>query len=284
MKIRKWLLQACLGAGLIGAVSAVGQSSAISYQGRLNATGTPANGRFDFTLTLFGSATGGTPLAAAVTNLNVSVTNGLFTTSADFGTSVYAGGNRWLEIAVRTNGVAGLFTTLAPRQALAAAPVAVFALAGNQGAPGANGAPGTAGQNGTTAFGTGSVSVGGTGLAIPGLTQTVVVPTNCVVFVTTDGGITTQSTTSTGYSIIQVFLQIDGVSPTAGGYAYVTVLNSAGFTGAAAQWSLSQTATLSAGSHTLAVYASNVGGSAATVSGSSASALQGELTVLFLNK
>lgn len=276
--------QACLVAALIVAASALGQSSAISYQGRLNAAGTPANGRFDVVLTLFGSATGGSPLGAAVTNLNVGVTNGLFTASADFGTSAYAGGNRWLEIAVRTNGAAGPFTTLAPRQGLAAAPVAVFALSGNQGAPGTNGAPGTAGQNGTTAFGTGSVSVGGTGLAIPGLTQTVVVPTNCVVFVTTDGGITTQSTTSTGYSIIQVFLQIDGVSPAAGGYAYVTVLNSAGLTGAAGQWSLSQAITLSAGSHTLAVYASNVGGSAATVSGNSTSALQGELTVLFLNK
>ena len=284
MKIRKWLRQACLGAGLIGAASALGQSSAISYQGRLNTTGTPANGRFDIMLTLFGSATGGTPLVAAVTNLNVSVTNGLFMASADFGTSAYAGGNRWLEIAVRTNGVAGPFTTLAPRQGLAAAPVAVFALTGNQGVPGTNGAPGTAGQNGTTAFGTGSVSVGGTGVAIPGLTQTVVVPTNCVVFVTTDGGLLTQSATSTGYSIVQVFLQIDGVSPAAGGYAYVTALNSAGLTGAAAQWSLSQAITLSAGSHTLAVYASNLGGSAATVSGNSTSALQGELTVLFLNK
>lgn len=283
MKTNKLRLMVALLAWIIATAPALAQTSAISYQGQLTTAGNSANGGFDFVLKLFGAASGGTQIGAAVTNLNVSVTNGLFTTFADFGTNAYAGGARWLEVSVRTNG-AGLFTTLAPRQLLAATPVAVFALTGNPGVPGTNGTPGTARQNATTVFGTGSATVSGAAVALPGLTQTVVVPTNCVVYVTTDGGVMTQSTAATGYSVIQVFLQVDGVSLAAGGYAYLTVLNSAGWTGAAAQWSLSQALTLSPGSHTIAVSASNVGGSAATVSGSNSSALEGELTVLFLNK
>jgi len=52
--------------------------------------------------------------------------NGLFNLSLDFGQGAFNGSERWVEIAVRTNGAA-TFTTLTPRRSLAAAPQAHFA-------------------------------------------------------------------------------------------------------------------------------------------------------------
>lgn len=50
----------------------------------------------------------------------------LFSVALDFGVN-FSGGERWLEIAARTNG-AGAFTTLTPRQRITAAPYAITAL------------------------------------------------------------------------------------------------------------------------------------------------------------
>ena len=59
----------------------------------------------------------GTPLTHAA----VPVGNGAFTVSLDFGGGIFAGEARWLEIAVRTNGLTS-FATLQPRQPLTATP------------------------------------------------------------------------------------------------------------------------------------------------------------------
>jgi hypothetical protein len=55
----------------------------------------------------------------------VAVTNGLFAVTLDFGNQ-FPGADRWLEIAVRTNGV-GNFATLTPRQPLTPTPYAIRA-------------------------------------------------------------------------------------------------------------------------------------------------------------
>ena len=102
------------------------QSTAFNYQGRLNSTGAPASGAFDVRFSLFAMNTNGVSLAGPVTNSAVAVSNGLFTGAVDFGAGVFSGGNRWLELAVRTNG-SGAFTVLAPRQQITAAPYALYA-------------------------------------------------------------------------------------------------------------------------------------------------------------
>jgi hypothetical protein len=76
---------------------------------------------------LWDAASGGSQLGGTLTVAPVGVTNGLFTVTLDFGTRVFTGPPRWLEIAVRTNLLS--FTTLSPRQPLAATPYAI--LAGN---------------------------------------------------------------------------------------------------------------------------------------------------------
>lgn len=100
--------------------------TAFTYQGRLTDASGPANGAFDVRFTIHDAATAGSVVSPALTNSALSVSNGLFAVSLDFGIGVFNGSPRWLEIAVRTNGAAS-FTPLAPRQALTAAPYALFA-------------------------------------------------------------------------------------------------------------------------------------------------------------
>jgi len=97
------------------------QGTAFTYQGRLNDGGNPANGRYDLRFILYTADPGGSQAGPILTNSSTTVNNGLFTTSLDFGSGIFAGGNYWLEISVRTNG-SGSFATLNPRQKLAPAP------------------------------------------------------------------------------------------------------------------------------------------------------------------
>jgi len=103
------------------------QGTAFTYQGQLNDGGSPAGGRYDLNFTLYGSTNlAATALANPITNSAVTVTNGLFTTTLDFGPGIFTGTNIWLGIAVRTNGGTG-FTALSPRQPLLPTPYAIFA-------------------------------------------------------------------------------------------------------------------------------------------------------------
>jgi hypothetical protein len=103
--------------------------TAFTYQGRLTDAEAPANGSYDLEFKLFDAASGGSQVGSTVTLGSVGVTNGLFTVSLDFGTGVFAGNRRWLEMGVRPGGTGGAFTTLVPRQQLTAGPNTIFALA-----------------------------------------------------------------------------------------------------------------------------------------------------------
>lgn len=108
------------------------QGTAFTYQGRLNDNGNPATGKYDFQFAIYDSSSGGTLIAGPVTASAVVVSNGLFVVNLDFGSGVFTGPARWLNIGVRTNGSTGAFTTLSPRQPLLPAPYAIFAnTAGN---------------------------------------------------------------------------------------------------------------------------------------------------------
>lgn len=113
---------------LLSSVVAVGaQSSVFTYQGRLSSNGAPAEGDFDFRFTLQTTENLPSQIGVALTNAPLQVTNGLFVTQLDFGGGVFDGGPRWIEIGVRTNGSAGAYTVLAPRQLLTATPYAIRA-------------------------------------------------------------------------------------------------------------------------------------------------------------
>jgi hypothetical protein len=101
------------------------QGTAFTYQGRLNANGAVAGGLYDFRFRLDADPAGNTILNTMFTNA-IGVTNGLFTTTIDFGPGWFAGSNYWLEVDVRTNTAAN-YTTLTPFQSLTPTPYAVFA-------------------------------------------------------------------------------------------------------------------------------------------------------------
>ena len=113
---------------LLGVVTqAAPLGTAFTYQGQLSDGGLPANGNYDFTFTLFDQGSSVSPIAGPLTNAMVEVNHGLFTTTLDFGHGVLTGNDRWLEIAVRSNGVPTSFSPLTPRQLLTASPYALFA-------------------------------------------------------------------------------------------------------------------------------------------------------------
>ena len=119
----RWLAMALafnLGTGLVCA-----QGTAFTYQGRLTDNGSGPTANYDLRFTLYTSAVGNVVSAGPVTNSATGVTNGIFTTTLDFGATTFSGAVRWLEIAVRTNG--GAFTNLSPRQQLTSTPYAIRA-------------------------------------------------------------------------------------------------------------------------------------------------------------
>jgi len=91
------------------------QGTAFTYQGRLNDGSNPASGSYELEFRIFDVPAGGSPVAGPVTNSPTAVSNGLFTVTLDFGTSVFPGAARWLEIGLRTNG-GGAFTPAARRR------------------------------------------------------------------------------------------------------------------------------------------------------------------------
>jgi trimeric autotransporter adhesin len=101
--------------------------TAFTYQGRLQQLGAGANGSYDFRFILFTADLGGSQIGPIQTNSAVAVQSGLFTTEIDFGVNAFTGGERWLEIYVRTNG-SGTFTLLTPRQPVRPTPYAMHAV------------------------------------------------------------------------------------------------------------------------------------------------------------
>ena len=91
----------------------------------MNSAGSPANGLFDFRFRLDADPAGNTILTTVLTN-SIAVTNGLFTTTIDFGAGWFNGSNYWLEVDVKTNNFA-TYTALSPLQQLTPTPYAAFA-------------------------------------------------------------------------------------------------------------------------------------------------------------
>lgn len=123
------------------AASSFAQQSSITYQGQLRSSGAPFTGLADLEFRLFDQLSLGSQIGPAEVCLNCPVDEGLFQVDLDFGGGAFEGGQRWLEVRVNGN-------TLSPRQQVTAAPVAAFALAGNEGPEGPQGPPGEQGLPG----------------------------------------------------------------------------------------------------------------------------------------
>lgn len=109
---------------LLTATVSVAQTTAFTYQGRLTDAGNPASGSFQMQFKLFDSLNGGTQIGSTLTDLPVTVNQGIFSVRLDFGSAALTGANRWLEIAVRHNSGES-YSTLSPREQLASSPYSV---------------------------------------------------------------------------------------------------------------------------------------------------------------
>lgn len=107
-------------------VGASAQTTEFTYQGSMKDNSAPADGSYDFEFSLFDAVTGGSQLGSTVTRGGVSVANGVFNVSLDFG-SQFPGSARFLEIRTRQTGT-GAYTTLNPRQPVTSAPYSVKSL------------------------------------------------------------------------------------------------------------------------------------------------------------
>jgi hypothetical protein len=125
--MKRWLVVSGLSAlvALSTLADAFAQGTAFTYQGFLRQGGTPVNTNHDFQFSLWTAASGGTQVGSTQTRTNVSVQNGLFTVTLDFGT-VWDGSDRFLQIAVRPAG-SGSYTTLTPRVKINPTPYAIRA-------------------------------------------------------------------------------------------------------------------------------------------------------------
>ncbi|GDY00650.1 hypothetical protein LBMAG48_30530 [Phycisphaerae bacterium] len=121
-------------AGTAGPTSfALGQptTTAFTYQGELQNSGSPASGLHDLRFRLYDAASAGTQLGTTLCVDNVSLVNGRFLVQLDFG-SQFAVPGRFLELDVRADTGAACnnsvgFVTLGPRQAITSVPAASFA-------------------------------------------------------------------------------------------------------------------------------------------------------------
>jgi hypothetical protein len=103
-----------------------------TYQGQLKSSGAPVTGSCSFIFRLFDAGAAGIQVGPTLTYdgvggnpPQVAVSNGLFTTSLDFGTGAFASDARWLDIQVKC-GADPVYTSL-DRQKLTAAPYSLSA-------------------------------------------------------------------------------------------------------------------------------------------------------------
>jgi hypothetical protein len=103
------------------------QGTAFTYQGQLDANGTPASGVFDFQFSAYSDSAGMDLVSGPITVAPVTVANGAFSAVLDFGPGVFLGSPVWVEVQVKTDGGTDPYVPLSPLQELTPVPYAIFA-------------------------------------------------------------------------------------------------------------------------------------------------------------
>lgn len=235
-----------------------------TYQGRIERDGVPLDGNANFVFTLWDAQTGGNSIGTAIVENAYPVIAGLFTINLSF-PGAFTGEQRWLQVSVDG--------TVLPRQTVATAPVAQYAMTA------------TIGQSAGTVYGNNQLALaaGAAYTLVPGLTQTINVPQNAIVYVATDGG-AQHTQTGTTNSLLDIGLFIDGALVPSAGQRRLVLSNTPAVAQVVGNWSLSLSRALTPGSHVIQVRAANPGAYTVNVSSGSAPQLQGQLTVLVIRQ
>lgn len=114
---------------LVGAGEVAGQTpigTTFTYQGWLMDDKKPADNFYDFEFRLYDANMGGTQEGNTIDFNDLKVTDGYFTVELDFGSGVFEGDRRWLEItAAQSDGSEPC--TLSPRMEVTLTPYAIYA-------------------------------------------------------------------------------------------------------------------------------------------------------------
>ncbi len=100
---------------------AMGQAplgSGFTFQAKLDEAGQPANGSYNMEFRLYGDAVGGTQIGSTENITNIPVVDGRFTVELDFGSEVFDGDARWLQVEVDN-------VVLSPRQPITGSPYSI---------------------------------------------------------------------------------------------------------------------------------------------------------------
>jgi len=108
-------------------VGIASHATSFSYQGRLIDNGQPANGAYDLRFVMYDAQVGGTQIGFSLFREDVTISEGLFSVELDFGSSVFTGAARYLEVAVRPGDSTDAHTILSPRRPVTPTPYAVYA-------------------------------------------------------------------------------------------------------------------------------------------------------------
>lgn len=100
------------------------QTTAFNYQGKLTDAGSPADGNYLMQFKLFDALSDGTQIGATLTDVAVTVTDGVFNTPLDFGAGAFTGADRFLEISVKRNAGEN-YVVLTPREPIRSTPLAI---------------------------------------------------------------------------------------------------------------------------------------------------------------
>jgi len=100
--------------------------TAWTYQGRLMDANFPADGLYDFIFGLFDGPEGPGELDARIIH-NLDVIDGYFTVELDFGSDIFDGSDRWLQVEIRPGELEdpNVYTPLNPRQRITPIPYAL---------------------------------------------------------------------------------------------------------------------------------------------------------------
>lgn len=99
--------------------------TAFTYQGRLMDANEPADGLYDFQFRLYDDPNAGSQHGNEIDINDLDVIDGYFTVELDFGSDVFNGNARWLQISVMPGDSMGRMTILSPRQEVTPTPYAL---------------------------------------------------------------------------------------------------------------------------------------------------------------
>ncbi len=110
---------------ILGGAGSVLADTDFNYQGNLIEAGSPADGEYDFSFSLWDLESSGNQVGSSIFLENVVVSEGVFSVQLNFGDFPFQGDPRWLSIGVRAGNSVDPHTVLSPRKKVSTVPYSI---------------------------------------------------------------------------------------------------------------------------------------------------------------